>query len=70
MHFAVNTGNHELAEMLRAHGARADVVNEWLKAPLDLAKDRKDDVMLEILKRKPGTGEDPPAPNHPRAAIL
>ena len=38
MHFAVNTGLLELVELLHSHGGRADIVNEWMKTPLDIAK--------------------------------
>lgn len=55
MHFSVNTGILELVELLHSHGGRADIVNEWMKTPLDIAKERKNDEMLEILKKRPGT---------------
>ncbi len=54
MHFAVNTGLLELVELLNSYGGRADIVNEWMKTPLDIAKERKNEEMLEILKRRPG----------------
>ncbi len=34
----MNQGAHELAELLRDFGGRADVVNEWLRCPSDIAK--------------------------------
>ena len=55
MHFAVNTGLLELVELLHSHGGRADIVNEWMKTPLDIAKERKNEEMLEVLKKRPGT---------------
>lgn len=71
----VNQGAHELAELLRDFGGRADVVNEWLRCPSDIAKvrtsrfcclflsfsfqDKKDEVMIEILKKKAGPLVDP-----------
>ena len=66
MHFAVNVSAHELAELLRDFGARADVVNEWLKAPSDIARDKKDERMMEILKRKAGPVVDPVALAKPK----
>ncbi len=59
MHFAVNASAHDLSNMLKDFGARSDVVNEWLKAPTDIAKDKHDEVMMEILKRKAGPLVDP-----------
>ena len=52
LHFAVKQSAKELAELLRSHGARADIVNEWLKAPIDIARDKNDTEMLEVLTRK------------------
>lgn len=54
LHIAVNTGNHDVAELLKGFGAKIDIVNEWLKTSMDMAKERKDDRMFEILQRKPG----------------
>jgi hypothetical protein len=54
MHFAVNTGLLELVELLNSYGGRADIVNEWMRTPLDIAKERKNEEMLDILKRRPG----------------
>ena len=62
MHFAVNTGLVELVELLNANGGRADIVNEWMKTPLDIAKERKNEEMLEVLKRRPGAVAPAPAP--------
>ncbi len=80
MHFAVNTGLPELVELLNSYGGRADIVNEWMKTPLDIAKERRNDEMLEILKRRPGvapvlvsptprTGSVTSAPAMPAAAV-
>lgn len=54
MHFAVNTGLVELVELLHSFGGRSDIVNEWMRTPLDIAKERKNEEILEIIKRKPG----------------
>lgn len=29
-------------------------MNEWMKTPIDIAKERHNEEMLEILKRRPG----------------
>lgn len=55
MHFAVNTGILELVELLHASGGRSDIVNEWMKTPGDIAKERKYDDMVEVLRKKPGS---------------
>lgn len=39
-----------MCKLLRAYGARVDQINEWLKAPTDMAKDKKNQQLMDILK--------------------
>jgi ankyrin repeat protein len=50
LHFAVNLENVEMCKLLRAYGARVDQINEWLKAPTDMARDKKNQAIIDILK--------------------
>jgi ankyrin repeat protein len=52
MHFAVNKSSIEMAELLRDFGGKSDTLNEWLKSPTDIARDKKDEAMLLVLRRK------------------
>ncbi len=53
LHFAVNLENAEMCKLLRAYGARIDQINEWLKAPTDMARDKKNQQLIDVLKMSP-----------------
>jgi ankyrin repeat protein len=59
LHIAVFADQHDVAELLIAHGARAGIPNARGISPMDIAKEGNNERMLEILSRLPEkTAED------------
>ncbi len=69
LHFAAKDGSKELAELLRSYGARSDIANEWLKTPTDIARDKNDQEVLEILLSKDGRRVPAASSRNSRSAL-
>jgi ankyrin repeat protein len=54
LHEAAATGKLELLRLLLDHGANAELQTEDGKSALDLARDEKEDAIVELLTRRSG----------------
>jgi ankyrin repeat protein len=49
LHAAVNNRDHAMAQVLLAHGANPRQENDFEQTPLDLAREKGDEVLLRLL---------------------
>jgi len=49
LHAAVNNRDHAMAQLLLAHGANPRQENDFEQTPLDLAREKGDEVLLRLL---------------------